>query len=124
MALIIQPIPIGQNFDGTPSQGEVVLYDQDDDDTQRAELLSVSIQSGETSTSLIVKIAPSLADATTPGGVFAQLGIVEDDTGLNMTCCRCIVPRNWRLYAFTSGPVTVAKTLVVDWHRVTMLGDA
>lgn len=122
MALQIQTAAIGQNFNGTPNQGEIILSQDTVDDTQRAELLSVSIQSGEVQTAIYVRLAIGLAEAMTAGGPFIQLGIIADDTGFNSTCCRCIVPRGWNLYAFTTGPVLTAKKLIVDWHRITLLG--
>lgn len=121
MALVTQPIPIGQNFDGTPNQGEVILSNNLTDDSQRAQLLNVSVQSGEDQTAITVWLAPSLAEANTPGGQRMLLGLVEDDSGFNSLCCRCIVPRGYNLYAFTTGPVATIKTLIVDWRRVTLV---
>jgi hypothetical protein len=121
--LVQQDIPIGQNLNGAPGQGEVLLSQIVDDDTQRAELLSVSIQSGEVQTSLYVRLARGLAEAVAAGGPHIQLGIIENDTGYNAACCRCIVPRGWNLYAFTTGPTATIKTLIVDWRRVTLKGE-
>jgi hypothetical protein len=123
MALVQQNIPIGQNLNGTPGQGEVLLSDVTWDDTQRAELLNVSIQSGEDQTTIYVRLAAGLAEASLAGGPHIQLGIIENDSGLNAACCRCIVPRGWNLYAFTTGPVLTIKTLIVDWRRVTLKGE-
>lgn len=122
--LVQQDLPIGQNFDGTFLKGEVLLSDVTWDDTQRAELLSVSVQSGEAQTLIYVVLAAGLAEAILPGGPKIQLGAIADDSGYNATCCRCIVPRGWNLYAFTTGPVLTIKTLIVDWHRVTLKGVA
>jgi hypothetical protein len=123
--LTIQTAPIGQNFDGSPSRGFVSLASQAfnaPNDNERAELLSVAIQSGEVQTRMEVVLAPSLADYST--GTFISLGVTVNQNSLNLGCCRCIVPRGWFLYAFTEGPTTTAKTLVVDWHRVTLTGEA
>jgi len=118
MALEIQTASIGNNFDGTPGQGEIILYDQDDDDTQRAVLLSVAVQSGEVQADIVVKLAPDLAGAN--GSTFIELANLATIDGLNLACCRCIVPRNWRLFVFTSGGVTTDKTLICDWYRATL----
>ena len=120
--LVQQDIPIGQNLNGTANRGEVLLSQVIDDDTQRAELLSVSVQSGEDQTSIYVRLARGLAEAQLAGGPHIQLGIIEDDSGLNAACCRCIVPRGWNLYAFTTGNTNTIKTLIVDWHRITLAG--
>lgn len=122
--LVQQDLPIGQNFDGTFLQGEVLLSDVTWDDTQRAELFSVSVQSGEAQTLIYVILAAGLAEAILPGGPKIQLGIIADSSGYNAACCRCMVPRGWNLYAFTTGPTNTIKTLIVDWHRVTLKGVA
>lgn len=123
MALVQQNIPIGQNLNGTLNRGEVLLSQVTNDDTQRAMLLNVSVQSGEVETSIEVVLAIGLAEAVLAGGPKIQLGRIEGDTGLNLACCRCIVPRGWNLYAFSSGPNLTIKTLIVDWTRITLAGE-
>lgn len=123
MALTIQIAPIGSNLDGTTGAGEVPFLSPTDDDTQRIELLSVSVQSpSDTKTAIDVVLAPSLADVAL--GTFLQIGSLANVAGLNQSCCRCIVPRGWNLYATTTGPTTGTTTLIADWHRVTLEGRA
>lgn len=122
MPLELQTAPIGQNFNGTASLGFVALTGPNsDNDTQRAEILSVSVQSADVQTSIWVRLAATIADANGAGdGYFIELGNVADSNGINLACCKCIVPRGWSLFVVTAGPVLATKHLAADWHRVTL----
>ena len=118
MALELQTANIGSNFTGLAGAGYVELSSNILDDTQRAEILSASVQSGESQTSIIIRLASSLANAN-GAGPFIELANVANATGVNFLC-RFVVPRGWHLYALSSGGVTTDKYLEVDWHKVTL----
>jgi len=122
MALATQTANIGENFDGTADKGLVTLSDVTNDDTQRAMVLSVFVQAlADTKTSIAIYIAPNLAAIA--AGNYGELANLADVTGLNLACCRCIIPRGWNLYVITAGPVLGTMQLNVDWTRVTLKGD-
>lgn len=113
---------VGDNFDGTPGQGEV-LFDglNISDETQRATLYTIAVVSGETQTNIRFVLAKTLADAN-GAGPNVELANMDEVTGLYQACCECLVPKNYNLYVFTTGGVTTEKYLVVDWRRTTMTG--
>lgn len=117
-----QTAPIGSNFTGAFNLGEV-LFDglSPTDDTQRAVIYSIAVQSSEVSTNMRFRLAKSLADAN-GAGPFEELANSDDVSGLQNLCCECVVPKGYNLYVVTTGPVLAAKYLVVDWRRNTMLG--
>lgn len=120
MPLNEQTAVVGDNFDGTASKGLFALASANKtDDTQRAMLFSVAVQSGEVQTSIIVRLAKSLADAN-GAGPFIELANVADASGVNVPCCRCIVPITYQLFVITTGGVTTEKYAVVDWYNVTV----
>lgn len=122
MPTIEQTATAGDNFDGTAGLGEV-LFDKLDilDDTQRAVIYTIAVQSGETQSNIRFVLAKTLADAN-GAGPSVEVANLDDVTGLNNACCDCVVPKNYNLYVFTTGGTTTDKYLVVDWRRVTMLG--
>lgn len=113
---------IASNFDGTANNGLVPLLSSGKDDTQRAMVLSIFVQaSADVKTSIAVYIAESLADIA--AGKYGELGNLADAEGLNLSCCRCILPRNWNVFIITQGPVLGDVTLFVDWTPVTLRSD-
>lgn len=122
MALETQTANATENFDGTADKGLVPLSAVTNDDTQRAMVLSVFVQAlVDTKTSIAVYIAPDLAAIA--AGNYGELANLENATGLNLACCRCIIPRGWNLFVITAGPTVGEMKLNVDWTRVTLRGD-
>lgn len=119
MSLELQTAPTGQQLTGAPGLGAFPLSTNSTDDTQRAELLSVAVQSADVFATIYVRLAANLANAN-GGGPYIELGALADVTGINLACCRCIVPRGWSLFVVGTGPVLAPKYAVVDWHNVTL----
>lgn len=117
----IQTRASGADFDGTTTtSGEFVLTKlKSGDDTQRPELFTVSVQCTLQMSSIIVRAAATLADATGTGITFIELINVIDAIGAQKTCCRCILPNDWKVFVITTGAVAAEKKALVDWQGVT-----
>lgn len=113
-----QTVASGTELDGTTGQGLLDFGLSATDDTQRAVILGTSISSVGTFTLARLVLSPSLAEAT--NGPFLELGRATSGSGISLVCCRCIVPRGWDLYAFTTEDVAAAKSFFVDWYRATV----
>ena len=126
MPLTIQTVPIGDDFDGTPDDGEVLLERQafggtnPIDESRRVIIYNISLQGVDDMSEIDIRLAPTLADATPgSGNLFLQLAYATDAKGITKACCNCVVPPDWNLYAFTTGGTTAERKLMVDWMRAT-----
>lgn len=106
----------GNDFDGTPSNGEVVFAGTAlGQDSQRAIIYSIAVNTdGTTLTKAQAVLAADLADVQ-GDGPFLELAIVLDAAGFTMSCCHCVVPAGWKLFIITTEDVATDKNYFVDW---------
>jgi hypothetical protein len=116
-----QSVASGTELDGTAAKGffdfEAVL--PSDKELTRAVIFNASISGSGTFTAARLVLAPSLAAAT--AGPYLELGIASSGSGLTLSCCRCVVPYLYNLYAFTTEDTAAAKSFFVDWYPMTVV---
>ena len=114
-----QTVASGTDLDGTAGKGFFDFGLGNLDDTVRAVIFNTSISSEGTFTAARLVLAPSLLKATE--GEYLELGIAASGSGITLACCRCVVPRDWKLFAFTTEDTADEKSFFVDWYRMQVI---
>lgn len=114
-----QTVASGTELDGTAGKGVFDFGLGNADDTVRAVIFNTSISSVGTFSAARLVLAPTVAKAST--GEYLELGIAASGSGITLACCRCVVPRGWNLYAFTTEDNAAAKSFFVDWYRMQVI---